>query len=134
MCLDRLDEKTKPCKVGYKVMYEGCDGKLYSHLQGNGEPRRTGVWLDERDARYAGTAWAFSGDVIQKSKPWNPSFTEFTYPCGWHVYHTKVAARGCCPLDCCVVRVEVDEPVATGRQVGYRVTVCKKIKITEVLK
>jgi len=129
MCLDRLDEKAKPCKVGYKVMYEEGDGRLCSLMQGNGEPREQGVWLVSENARYS---WI--SNTIRKYAPWpNSSRVEFTYPNGWHVYHTEAAARGFLEWSCRVVKVEVDEPVAVGWQCRVKVTVCKKIKIVEVL-
>ena len=132
MCLDRLESafKAKPCKVGYKVMYEEDGGRLLcSFMQGDGEPRRQGVWLDARDARYP-----YVEDTIQKHAPWpNGSRIEFSYPNGWHVYHTLKAARSFLGWGCCVVKVEVDEPVAVGWQCRCKVTVARKIKIVEVL-
>lgn len=130
MCLDSLGHDLKPCKKGYKAM-EGNWDRLYSAVRGNGEPRPMGVWLDEE--KYRG------GD--RRCQEGIPIFTGNedcieVYPKGWHVYHTKRAAQkaaGQIHLGV-VVRVECQEPVAVGYQ-SYpdRVTVCKRIKITEVL-
>ena len=123
MCLDRLDEKVKPCKKGYKVMAYH-EGQLRSECQGNRDIRQVGVWLDEKDAR----------NPIINEPAGRIRTGRLDYPMGWHVFHSKRAVSSVFPLGSLhIVRVEVDEPIATGWESGYKVTVSKKIKITEVL-
>ena len=126
MCLNRLDGKVKPCKKGYKVMLRS-GGDLYTPTMGVDKPIPQGLLVSEARWRYTDGAWNL------------PSGDGGYYPTGWHVFHTKAAARFWRgeTLDACggycIVKVEASVPVATGWQGGHKVTVCKKIKITEVL-
>ena len=124
MCLDKLDERVKPCKTGYKVVRRREDGKLYGLHYGL-DTLPLGDWLHEMEYR---TEWDVRIDMDDGS----------SYPVGWHVYHEK-------PYKKCdqhvIVKVEVKEPIATGYEINWasmygdsrKVTVAKKIKITEVL-
>jgi len=117
MCLDVI-RNFKPCEIGYKAVYK-IDGEFYPPL-GSIKPLPLGIWLKEKDYRLSvyGNLQFIGGGEVQ-------------YPFGWHIFHTKKAAKGWYPGGFLVLRVRVRGAHTVGLQDGQKITVAKEIKILE---
>lgn len=113
MCLDTLDEKiTRPVRFGYVAAFKG-----------RGKYRR----------------WC-GGEYKYQTGRWHRSGTKINifpgYVLGFHVWTSKRAAiqwRGGFK-EFSILLVETREPLATGKQRGNRVTVCRYRKIIKEVK
>ena len=121
MCLDRLDPKVRPRKVGgkiyaWKAFCRFSGGRLYFLCQPDiGVPERgltKGRWMCESDYR----------PPVEESLRANEGGG---YPMGFHAYANGNDARWRGPA----FRVELRNIVATGWQDGRKVVVAKRMKI-----
>lgn len=121
MCLEIVDEKVKVKRTAYKVMRKVKDQyyPLYSYATTKFLPAYpklipAGVWVDEADWRL-------------------PVYGVPSYPTGWHCYGSVRAAKelGGLIQGGAIVKVKLDDCVASGTQWGYRCAVAKQMKILE---
>jgi hypothetical protein len=129
MCLDNVDPSISPCDVGYKAFCDYGDGGLRGDWMNIDVSRPVGKWLDEK---YFRPEYSTITIISKNQEP---------YPIGWHVFHTyEDAVSWATNSYCCIRKVKVKNPVATGiqfvRNVGEKhpapVTICKHIFIETV--
>jgi len=136
MCLDCL-KKFKVPKIGYKVIFQDVKDSSWYPLcvYDTRKPLILGEWLEEEDYRPDYT----KEDIGIMITPFE------SYPFGWHTFQSFEGARrwrGTPKGTAIIVRVEIEDVVATGIQVMwsklrrhcFQVIVSKKIKILEEVK
>lgn len=137
MCLYKV-KKLKPCTTGYKVMVKTARGYVGEYRRMLQSPHKLGEWSYEEKHRMVST---YNSTICMEDGG--------EYPYGFHVFHHLTAARRWrsyyddIAISVVIVKVAVDEPVATGLQscnqiavppddkdwCVSRVTVAKKIKV-----
>lgn len=121
MCLDRLDPKVRPRKVGgkiyaWKVLDVRDDQRLAPPWFGNDRSTPIGVWLNSKaySNRQLGIRCRFDNHIYQP---------------GFHAYVKKEDALSELYTFRRARKIELQDVVATGWQEGMEVVVAKRMKI-----